>query len=127
MILALNRDRCGVDKAVMSIWSAATDEPAPARPIGAGTILVNQAGRIRILRSRRVDDAGWNCSDGAALDDADLASWDAYAPEQLVADLMLAREVRGLGGFRELSGGLATWDACSGRPCVLPKLAKLVP
>jgi hypothetical protein len=28
--------------------------------------------------------------------------------------------------LRELSGGLATWDACSGRPCVLPKLARLI-
>jgi hypothetical protein len=34
--------------------------------------------------------------------------------------------VRELGGLRELRGGLATWDACSGRICQLPKLAKML-
>jgi hypothetical protein len=92
-------------------------------------ILVSPTGSVRILRSRTATDDGWNCSDGAAVDDADAANpdhWAAYSPEELAARLALAAEVCDLGGLRELSGGLATWDACSGRPCVLPKLARLV-
>lgn len=95
----------------------------------AGMVLVSPTGQIRILRSRTADDTGWNCSDGAAIDDAtanDPSSWNAYTPAQLAADLQLAREVSEISGHRALSGGLATWDACSGRPCVLPKLARLV-
>ena len=92
-------------------------------------ILVSPRGGVRILRSRTADDYGWNCSDGAAVSDDDAhdpEQWTAYRPEELAARLALAAEVIDLGGLRELSGGLATWDACSGRPCVLPKLARLV-
>ncbi len=97
--------------------------------LAPGVILVNPHGVIRILRSRTATDNGWNCSDGAAIDDAlanDRREWMPYTPEQLAADLQLAREVSEISGHRALSGGIATWDACSGRPCVLPKLAKLV-
>lgn len=92
-------------------------------------ILVSPSGGVRILRSRTAGDDGWNCSDGAAVGDDDANDperWGAYSPEELAARLALAEEVCELGGLRELSGGLATWDACSGRPCVLPKLARLV-
>jgi hypothetical protein len=92
-------------------------------------ILVSPTGGVRILRSRTADESGWNCSDGAAVldDDAnDPQQWTAYSPEELAARLALAAEVCELGDLRELSGGLATWDACSGRPCVLPRLARLV-
>lgn len=94
-----------------------------------GVILVSPHGLIRILRSRTAGDDGWNCSDGAAIDDAvadDRREWMPYTPEQLAADLRLAREITEVSGHRALSGGIATWDACSGRPCVLPKLAKIV-
>ena len=94
-----------------------------------GTLLVSPSGNVRILRSRTANDDGWNCSDGAAItDDAatDPERWVAYTPEQLASRLALAAEVCDLGGQRELSGGLATWDACSGRPCVLPRLARLI-
>ena len=99
-----------------------------SQPIVAGTVLVSPSGVVKVVRSRTAADDGWNCSEGAPIDDTDAensALWQAYTPEQLLADLSLARELRGLSGQRELSGGLATWDACSGRPCVLPKLAKL--
>jgi hypothetical protein len=92
-------------------------------------ILVSPGGGVKILRSRTADESGWNCSDGAAVSDDDAhdpEQWTAYRPEELAARLALAAEVIDLGGLRELSGGLATWDACSGRPCVLPKLARLV-
>ncbi len=92
-------------------------------------ILVSPSGNVRILRSRTADGLGWNCSDGRAVSDPDAHDpdhWAAYSPEELAARLALATEVCDLGGFRELSGGLATWDACSGRPCVLPKLARLI-
>ena len=92
-------------------------------------ILVSSSGSVRILRSRTADDDGWNCSDGAAVSDdeaGDPDQWVAYRPEELAARLALAAEVCDLGGLRELSGGLATWDACSGRPCVLPRLARLI-
>lgn len=92
-------------------------------------ILVSPSGSVRILRSRTADDDGWNCSDGAAVGDDDALDperWVAYSPEELAARLALAAEVCDLGGLRELSGGLATWDACSGRPCVLPRLARLI-
>lgn len=104
------------------------DVPAPTE-LGPGVILVSPHGRVRVLRSRTATDTGWNCSDGAAIDDLvanDVREWMPYTPEQLAADLQLAREVSEISGHRALSGGLATWDACSGRPCVLPKLAKLV-
>jgi hypothetical protein len=93
-----------------------------------GTILVSAAGVIKILRSRNKLDNGWNCADGAGIDDSDAHDagvWTAYTAERLAADLSIARELHGMAGERELSGGLATWDACSGRRCVLPRLAKL--
>ncbi len=94
-----------------------------------GTILVSVAGGVKILRSRNKLDNGWNCADGAGIDDSDAENtgqWTAYTPERLAADLAMATELHGLAGVRELSGGLATWDACSGRRCVLPRIAKLV-
>lgn len=94
-----------------------------------GTILVSAAGVVKILRSRNKLDNGWNCADGAGIDDSAAQNtdlWTAYTPERLAGDLALATEVHGIAGERELSGGLATWDACSGRRCVLPKLAKIV-
>jgi len=97
--------------------------------LSPGMVLVSPNGTVKIIRSRTANDDGWNCSDGAALDDEDAsdpASWTAYTPEQLAADLQLARDLDRISGERELRGGLATWDACSGRPCVLPKLARLV-
>jgi hypothetical protein len=97
--------------------------------LAPGVILISPHGQIRIVRSRTAADTGWNCSDGAAIEDDvanDPCEWMPYTPEQLAADLQLAREVSEISGHRALSGGLATWDACSGRPCVLPKLAKLV-
>jgi len=93
-----------------------------------GMLLVSPRGEVRIIRSRTGDDAGWNCSDGPALSDDDASDprqWFAYSPEELAAELELARQLGRIAGERELSGGLATWDACSGRPCVLPKLARL--
>jgi hypothetical protein len=92
-------------------------------------VMVSPAGGVKIVRTRTSADDGWNCSDGAALSDEDADDpdrWTAYTPEELVERLELARQVMDLSGQRELSGGLATWDACSGRPCVLPKLARLV-
>lgn len=94
-----------------------------------GMVMVSATGRVRILRSRTFDDVGWNCSDGAALTDEDADDpdkWTGYSPEELVARLELARQLMDLSPQRELSGGLATWDACSGHPCVLPRLARLV-
>ncbi len=115
----------------MSGSRAASDQDASndVEPLRSGIVLVSPTGDIRILRSRTSDDTGWNCSDGAAIDDRtanDASSWSAYTPQQLAADLQLAREVSEISGHRALSGGIATWDACSGRPCVLPKLARIV-
>ncbi len=90
---------------------------------------MSPTGSVRILRSRTSDDHGWNCSDGAAVSDelaGDPDQWVAYSPQELADRLALAAEVLDLSGTRELSGGLATWDGCSGRPCVLPKLSRLV-
>jgi hypothetical protein len=92
-------------------------------------VMVSPTGRVRIIRTRTSDDDGWNCSDGAAMSDDDADDpdkWTGYTPDELVARLELARQLMDLSPLRELSGGLATWDACSGRPCVLPKLARLV-
>jgi hypothetical protein len=109
---------------------ATSDPDAPEqRELAPGVILVNPHGHVRLLRSRTASDTGWNCSDGAAIDDElanDPREWMPYTPDQLAADLQLAREVSEISGHRALSGGLSTWDACSGRPCVLPKLAKLL-
>lgn len=94
-----------------------------------GTVLVSPHGAVKVIRSRTAADDGWNCSDGAAVSDAeagDAREWSAYSPSELAAALELAREVSELSGQPVVGGGLATWDACSGRPCILPKLAKLV-
>jgi hypothetical protein len=97
--------------------------------VASGMILVSPHGRVKVLRSRTCDDDGWNCSDGAAVSDdevADEREWHAYTPDELAAALQLAREVGALSGHDALAGGLSTWDACSGRPCILPKLARHV-
>jgi hypothetical protein len=97
--------------------------------LAPGMVLVSRHGAVRILRSRTRDGTGWNCSDGAAIADElanDPQEWMAYTPEQLAADLRLARELTEISGHRALGGGIATWDACSGRPCILPRLARLV-
>lgn len=129
--LLLNSGGWRVDEGGMaSPFARVTGDQITRTPISAGMVLVNAMGQVKIVRSRTADGAGWNCADGAAIDDetaSNPAFWDAYTPEELVAALGLARELRAISGQRELSGGLATWDACSGRPCVLPKLAKLVP
>jgi hypothetical protein len=108
----------------------ASDRDVPSRVgLAPGIVLVGPAGQVRILRSRTADDSGWNCSDGAAIDDRtanDPSSWTPYTPEELAADLRLAREVNAIAGHRIMSGGLASWDACSGRPCQLPRIARLV-
>ena len=97
--------------------------------LAPGIVLVSPTGQVRILRSRTADDSGWNCSDGAAIDDrtaSDPSSWTPYTPEQLAADLLIARDLHAIAGHRIMGGGLASWDACSGRPCQLPKIARLV-
>lgn len=113
----------------MSTEVAVVDAAACERAIGPGTILVSRTGQIKILRSRNKLDNGWNCADGAGMADDEVARidlWVAYTAEQLAADLALAQDLNEVRGHRVLGGGLATWDACSGRPCMLPKLAKLV-
>lgn len=114
----------------MPTTETVSDRDASSRvELAAGMVLVSPTGQVRILRSRTVDDAGWNCSDGAAIDDGtanDAPSWTPYSPEQLASDLGIARELRAVAGHRMMSGGLATWDACSGRPCQLPKIARLI-
>jgi hypothetical protein len=102
---------------------------ANAAQLHPGKILVSGSGGLKILRSRNKLDNGWNCADGAGIDDSEALNtdlWTAYTPEQLAAHLSMATELHALAGARELSGGLATWDACSGRRCVLPRLAKIV-
>lgn len=113
----------------MTVVTVASTSNSPKFELETGMILVNGLGNLRVLRSRTKDGDGWNCADGAAITDADATDtdkWRPYRPEQLAADLELARELHSISGERELSGGLATWDACSGRRCVLPKLAKMV-
>jgi hypothetical protein len=113
----------------MSAVRVASEDAAPVVHLAPGVILVSPHGAVRILRSRTKDDTGWNCSDGAAITDdhaTDPREWTPYTPEQLAADLRLARELAEISGHRALGGGIATWDACSGRPCILPKLARLV-
>lgn len=113
----------------MSTEGALAEYVANDHFIGPGTILVSRTGQIKILRSRNKLENGWNCSDGAGIDDQEVARtslWRAYTSDELAADLALAADLNEVRGHRVLGGGLATWDACSGRPCVLPKLAKLV-
>ena len=113
----------------MNMLQGAPVSIATAAQLHPGTILVSGSGGIKILRSRNQLDKGWNCADGAGVDDNEALNtdlWTAYTPEQLAAHLAMAAELHALAGVRELSGGLATWDACSGRRCVLPRLAKIV-
>jgi len=94
-----------------------------------GNILVDPEGRIRIVRTRTSDGDGWNCTDGAPILDSeanDRAQWAAYTPERLASALRVAAQVEALSDEPMMSGGIRTWDACSGRPCVLPKLAGVV-
>jgi hypothetical protein len=113
----------------MHVAEAPSSNGPTVRDITPGTILVSPAGQVKIVRTRTKCGTGWNCADGAGITDVeanDTEQWSVFAPEQLASDLSLAREVRELGGLRELRGGLATWDACSGRICQLPKLAKML-
>lgn len=113
----------------MSTEGAVVNAATGERAIGPGTILVSRTGQIKILRSRNKLANGWNCADGAGMSDDEVARTDLWAPytaEELAADLALAADLNEVRGHRVLGGGLATWDACSGRPCMLPKLAKLV-
>lgn len=92
----------------------------------AGHILVNARGRVRIVRSRTSGDDGWNCTDGAPISDAEVENpglWTAYTPEELATALEVATQVASLSDEPLMAGGIRTWDACSGRPCVLPRLA----
>ncbi len=118
------------DECSVTVHRAAPDPGVrPSSRIAPGTVLVSGTGQVRIVRSRTAAGDGWNCADGAAITDAmanDPDRWTPYTPEQLAAALTLAEDVRLLSGQRELAGGIATWDACSGRPCVLPKLARVV-
>lgn len=57
---------------------------------------------------------------------SDTTRWAAYTPEQLAHSLEVARQVGALSTEPLMAGGIRTWDACSGRPCVLPKLAGVV-
>ncbi|MEL6890660.1 MAG: hypothetical protein AAFP84_03630 [Actinomycetota bacterium] len=96
------------------------------RDLVAGDVLVSPDGAVRIIRSRTATDDGWNCTDGAPLLDGDAndsSRWTPYQPDELAAALRLAAEVRSISHDPVMSGGLRTWDACSGRPCVLPRLA----
>ena len=95
----------------------------------SGHILVNARGRVRIVRSRTNTDDGWNCTDGAPITDAEALNpelWTAYTAEELATALSVAAQVQALSDEPLMAGGIRTWDACSGRPCVLPKLAGVV-
>lgn len=95
----------------------------------SGTILINPRGHVRIIRSRTAGDDGWNCTDGAPILDAeanDETRWAPYTSEELANALEVARQVGELSTEPLMAGGIRTWDACSGRPCVLPKLAGVV-
>lgn len=95
----------------------------------SGTILINPRGRVRIIRSRTAAGDGWNCTDGAPILDVeatDTSLWTPYTSDQLAIALEVAAQVEGLSSEPVMAGGIRTWDACSGRPCVLPKLAGVV-
>lgn len=94
-----------------------------------GTILVDPQGRVRIIRSRTASDDGWNCTDGAPILDVeadDRDRWTPYTPQRLANALHVADQVAALSSEPLMAGGIRTWDACSGRPCILPKLAGVV-
>lgn len=95
----------------------------------SGHILVNPRGRVRIVRTRTAAGDGWNCTDGAPILDIeadDPSQWTPYTADQLATALEVAGQVGRLSSEPLMSGGIRTWDACSGRPCVLPKLAGVV-
>ena len=95
----------------------------------SGNILISPQGNIRIIRSRTSADDGWNCTDGAPIPDAeadDRDLWTPYTPERLANALTVAEQVSALSSSPLMAGGIRTWDACSGRPCVLPRLAGVV-
>ncbi len=95
----------------------------------SGQILISARGTVRIVRSRTAADDGWNCTDGAPILDVEAENaslWTRYTPEQLATSLDVAAQVGALSAEPLMAGGLRTWDACSGRPCVLPKLAGVV-
>ncbi len=99
---------------------------AVQRPLASGDILVSPRGTVRIVRSRTAADDGWNCTDGAPLPDVeanDPQRWRPYSPEELAVALELATQVQAISDQPVMAGGLRTWDACSGRRCILPKLA----
>jgi len=104
-------------------------EESHVSKLESGHVLVNARGRVRIVRSRTTADDGWNCTDGAPITDAEADNsdlWTAYSPDDLAAALEVAAQVQSLSDEPLMSGGIRTWDACSGRPCVLPKLAGVV-
>ena len=91
-----------------------------------GHILISPQGRVRVVRTRTADNLGWNCNDGAPITDVEALDPTLYTPytaEELVVALDVAAQVSGLSDEPLMAGGIRTWDACSGRPCVLPKLA----
>jgi hypothetical protein len=92
----------------------------------AGHILVNARGRVRIVRSRTSGEDGWNCTDVAPISDLEVENpelWVAYTPDEPATALEVATQVANLSDEPLMAGGIRTWDACSGRPCVLPRLA----
>ncbi len=106
-----------------------TAEEHHVSALESGHILVNARGRVRIVRSRTSTDDGWNCTDGAPITDAEAENpelWTAYTPDALAAALEVATQVAELSDEPLMAGGIRTWDACSGRPCVLPRLAGVV-
>ena len=95
----------------------------------AGTSRITPRGRVRIVRTRTAGGDGWNCTDGAPILDVeagDPSLWEPYTPDQLATALDVAAQVGALSTEPLMAGGIRTWDACSGRPCVLPKLAGVV-
>lgn len=98
------------------------------RPLASGDILVSPFGTVRIIRSRTAADNGWNCTDGAPLLDVEAENrdhWTPYSPEELANALELATQIAAVSDEPLMAGGFRTWDACSGRPCVLPRLASI--
>ena len=109
----------------LNSWPGPTEE-LNVSSLQSGHILVNARGRVRIVRSRTSGDDGWNCTDGAPISDVEAENadlWTAYTPEELATALEVAAQVASLSDQPLMAGGIRTWDACSGRPCVLPRLA----
>jgi hypothetical protein len=120
-----------VDRVEPSTDESLNSSPGPAEELNVsllepGHILVNARGRVRIVRSRTGGDDGWNCTDGAPIADLEVVNpelWTTYTPEELATALGVAAPVASLSDEPLMAGGIRTWDACSGRPCVLPRLA----